>query len=219
MISSVSIHGFKSFKSLQDFSLRPLNVLIGPNRSGKTNFLDFWDFLSEAGKQQLGRAINKRGGVNSVMSWSGESVLKIELHANIHDASSQPIGFNYVNEITRRNYSYDVALEQLFTSSANSETPSHNSALLNLAHGKGWSYNRLTGKNEEQGEKLQTTELAVAQIRDVAAYPNLDVFRRYLSNLTVHRPFDMRDDAPIRDTQLVGVRDADLPPTRLSRGG
>lgn len=70
MISSLSLEGFKSYKSLKDFSLRPLNVFIGPNRSGKSNFLDFWDFLSSAGKQELATAINKRGGIGSVMGWN-----------------------------------------------------------------------------------------------------------------------------------------------------
>jgi len=219
MISSISIQGFKSYKSLKDFSLRPLNVLIGPNRSGKTNFLDFWDLLSEAGKQQLSRAINKRGGVNAVISWNQETTLKFELHSDIREASSQATGFDYIGEIAKQHYSYDVALEQLFTSSRNSGAQSNRSQLLNLDHSKGWIYNRLTGKNEEREGNLQTTELAVAQVRDAAAYPNLDVFRRYLSNLTVHRPFNTSDDAPIRDAQLVGVRDAELPPTRLSRRG
>ncbi len=39
-ISSISIENFRSFASLQDFELRPLNVLIGATGSGKTNFIN-----------------------------------------------------------------------------------------------------------------------------------------------------------------------------------
>jgi predicted ATPase len=69
MISFVKIQGFKSIRSLSDFRLRNLNVLIGPNRSGKSNFLDFWELISSAGKEQLPQAINRRGGIVDILSW------------------------------------------------------------------------------------------------------------------------------------------------------
>lgn len=39
-IRDITIEGFKSIRSLQAFELRPLNILIGANGAGKSNFND-----------------------------------------------------------------------------------------------------------------------------------------------------------------------------------
>jgi len=41
----LTIKGFKSIQSLEDFELRNLNVLIGGNGAGKSNFIDFFRLL------------------------------------------------------------------------------------------------------------------------------------------------------------------------------
>jgi predicted ATPase len=38
-IDKITLKGFKSIRSLEDFELGPVNVLIGANGSGKTNFV------------------------------------------------------------------------------------------------------------------------------------------------------------------------------------
>ena len=38
-VDRITIQGFKSIHTLDDFELRPLTVLIGPNGSGKSNLL------------------------------------------------------------------------------------------------------------------------------------------------------------------------------------
>jgi predicted ATPase len=47
-LSRVTIRGYKTIKSLEDFELRPLNVLIGANGAGKSNFISFFRMLSWA---------------------------------------------------------------------------------------------------------------------------------------------------------------------------
>jgi hypothetical protein len=44
-LNRVTIKGFKSIKSLENFELRNLNVLIGGNGAGKSNFIDFFRLL------------------------------------------------------------------------------------------------------------------------------------------------------------------------------
>ncbi|ETR70558.1 MAG: hypothetical protein OMM_08724 [Candidatus Magnetoglobus multicellularis str. Araruama] len=39
------IKGFKSIKQIEDFELKNLNVLIGGNGAGKSNFIDFFRLL------------------------------------------------------------------------------------------------------------------------------------------------------------------------------
>src|SRR5574341_336060 len=216
MISSISIEGFKSYKSLKDFSLRPLNVLIGPNRSGKTNFLDFWDMLSQAGKQQLSNAINKRGGIGSVMSWDQNTSLRFDLQFEARWPFLPEHGINYETTITRQKFSYSVTTERL-----NQKTNKKGAqpSLLNVSSGSALLYNESTRKRERRDNQFESTELAIAQIRDPVAYFAADKLRRYLSNITIHRPFNTTDDAPIRNAQPVGIREADIPSTRLGKGG
>lgn len=65
-IKRIKIRGFKSLKEI-DFEMRPLNVLIGPNNGGKTNFLEFFEFLFEAASEELQNAIDNRGGFDALL--------------------------------------------------------------------------------------------------------------------------------------------------------
>jgi AAA15 family ATPase/GTPase len=40
-LDQLSISGFKSIQDLQNFELKSINILIGSNGSGKSNFIDF----------------------------------------------------------------------------------------------------------------------------------------------------------------------------------
>ena len=44
-LDKITIKGFKSIKKLEDFALTNLNVLIGGNGAGKSNFIDFFRML------------------------------------------------------------------------------------------------------------------------------------------------------------------------------
>ncbi|WMJ72132.1 AAA family ATPase [Cytophagaceae bacterium ABcell3] len=56
MITSLEIKGYKSIKEMR-LELKPVNVLIGSNGSGKSNFISFFKFLSAVFKGQLQRFI------------------------------------------------------------------------------------------------------------------------------------------------------------------
>ncbi len=224
MISSISIQGFKSYKSLKDFSLRPLNILIGPNRSGKTNFLDFWDLLSRAAKRQLAQTINRRGGIDSVIGWNQNPTLQWELYFEAQEPFSQEGEIYYAAEITKQQLTYSVTHESLIKKSVKIGSQVSDLELLNISSGRGRIYNELTKMNQEQEGWIAMTDLVITQIRDTipfdaAAYSTLNKLRRYLANITVHPLFDTDEDSPIRNAQPVGVSEADLPPTRLNRRG
>jgi predicted ATPase len=45
-IQTITVKGYKSIAKLQDFALRPLNVLIGANGAGKSNFIGIFKLLA-----------------------------------------------------------------------------------------------------------------------------------------------------------------------------
>lgn len=63
-IDKITLKGFKSIRSLQDFPLRNLNILIGANGAGKSNFVSFFTFLRELVQGRLGLFVAKHGGAD-----------------------------------------------------------------------------------------------------------------------------------------------------------
>jgi predicted ATPase len=63
-IDKITLKGFKSIRDLEDFPLRNLNILIGANGAGKSNFVSFFTFLREAVEGRLGFYVAKRGGAD-----------------------------------------------------------------------------------------------------------------------------------------------------------
>lgn len=52
-LDKLSIRGFKSIEKLEDFGLQSLNVLIGANGAGKSNFVDFFRLLRAMVEQRF----------------------------------------------------------------------------------------------------------------------------------------------------------------------
>lgn len=66
-IKRLTIEGFKSIRKLEDFELRPLNVLIGANGAGKSNFVEFFNVLHELVEKRLQVTIGTGGGQDSIL--------------------------------------------------------------------------------------------------------------------------------------------------------
>lgn len=64
-IKKLTIEGFKSIRKLEDFKLLPLNVLIGANGAGKSNFVGFFRLLRELIEQRLQLALATEGGADT----------------------------------------------------------------------------------------------------------------------------------------------------------
>ena len=52
-VDRLTVRGFKSIRALEDFELGSLNVLIGQNGAGKTNFMDLFHLLGNLADQRL----------------------------------------------------------------------------------------------------------------------------------------------------------------------
>jgi predicted ATPase len=61
-LARISIEGFKSFRSLRNFTFNPgLNILIGPNGAGKSNFIDFFRMMENIALKNLAGFAMKQG--------------------------------------------------------------------------------------------------------------------------------------------------------------
>lgn len=66
MVKQITIKGYKSFKE-QTIQLTGLNILIGSNGAGKSNFLSFFELLGYAFEQRLAPYVASRGGVDRLL--------------------------------------------------------------------------------------------------------------------------------------------------------
>ena len=67
MLERVTVRGFKSIRRLEGFELRRLNVLIGANGAGKSNFISLFDMLSALTRRRLQVFIAESGGPDALM--------------------------------------------------------------------------------------------------------------------------------------------------------
>src|SRR2546421_11655592 len=73
-IKKLTIDGFKSIRKLEDFELRSLNVLIGANGAGKSNFVGFFRLLRELIEQRLQVALQRTEGGADASLYMGPKV-------------------------------------------------------------------------------------------------------------------------------------------------
>lgn len=75
-ITRIKVSNFKSFDELE-VELRPLNIVVGGNASGKSNFLEIFKFLRDIEAHGLENAVSLQGGM--------------EYLANLRIGSSRPV--------------------------------------------------------------------------------------------------------------------------------
>jgi len=92
-VSRVRLQSWKNFTEC-DVDLRRRAFLVGPNASGKSNFLDAFRFIHDIASSGggLDSAVSARGGVRKVRSLSARRKSDIELYFELaDDDSEQPI--------------------------------------------------------------------------------------------------------------------------------
>lgn len=97
-LDRLTIRGFQSIRELEDFQLNDLNVLIGANGAGKSNFVNYFRMLRELVNLRLQKWVAKQGGANRLLTFGvketedlfsqlifGEHVYEFTLEPTIDD--------------------------------------------------------------------------------------------------------------------------------------
>jgi predicted ATPase len=106
-IVELNIHGYRSLKSVQ-WKPGNLNVLIGPNASGKSNLLRCLELISMTAKGNLGKYIQSIGGMDPLV-WDGS------LDGIGFTFLGSPLGESRIS--TREGLSYELELTRIGKSS------------------------------------------------------------------------------------------------------
>jgi len=76
-VEYITIQGFKSFKSVENLKLNPVNVLIGANGSGKSNFLGVFEFLRSTVESKVNDYVERAGGADNVLHFGAKTTPKL----------------------------------------------------------------------------------------------------------------------------------------------
>ena len=79
-LSYLSISGFKSIRSLKDFELNKLNLLVGANGAGKSNFVSFFRMLRAMSEEGLANFVTENGGADGFFFGGPKETPEIEAH-------------------------------------------------------------------------------------------------------------------------------------------
>lgn len=84
-LDKLSIEGYKSIQNLSDFELKKLNVLIGGNGAGKSNFIEVFRLLRAMVDQNLGKFALERGSADGFFFNGPKHTPEIKMHFTFGD--------------------------------------------------------------------------------------------------------------------------------------
>jgi predicted ATPase len=85
----ITVKGFKSIASLEKVALRPINVLIGANGSGKSNFIGVFSFLHAVREGRLQDYVRKAGGAEQLLHFGSKTTGQMEFRVSFEGAKNQ----------------------------------------------------------------------------------------------------------------------------------
>ncbi len=88
-IEHISVQGFKSIKQLEKLRLRPVNVLIGANGSGKSNFIGLFAFLRAIREGKLQDYVMRARGADRVLHFGAKVTDELRIRVAIENGVNQ----------------------------------------------------------------------------------------------------------------------------------
>ena len=84
-LAAITLRGFKTIQGLEDFGPRSLNILIGPNGVGKSNFISFFRMMSWAlaNQDNLAFYVGQQGGASKLLHDGPNKTREIEAELTI----------------------------------------------------------------------------------------------------------------------------------------
>ena len=126
LLDTITIKGFKSIASIERLKLRPINVLIGANGSGKSDFLGVFSFLHAIRAGRLQWYLREAGGASQVLHFGAEQTETIHIHIsfNFNEGENQYKN-QYKIDLQRTNADVLVPQSEVIDVEKNTPNESH----------------------------------------------------------------------------------------------
>nr|NQU90112.1 AAA family ATPase [Bacteroidota bacterium] len=175
IISRIKLINWKNFKEI-DVPLKSRVFMVGPNASGKSNFLDVFRFLRDIAKPGGGlqKAVLERGGISKIRCLAARTHPDVEVEIHLSEFDSDEILWRYAIGIKQEVRGYRMPF---------------------LTYEKIWCgekmiLNRPDQQDKKDKERLTQTHLeqinANKEFREVARYLESTVYLHLLPQLLKH---------------------------------
>ncbi|MFB2835156.1 AAA family ATPase [Floridanema evergladense] len=213
LIRTLQIKNFLSYGSEgETIELQPLNILIGPNASGKSNLIEAIGIL-KATPIDLTTPIRKGGGISDFL-WKGtKDIPTAEIEATLNNSGSMPIryriGFTVVGQ---RLELVDEAIEN------EKPHPGERDVYFYYRYQSGYPVLNVKATSESlrrlRREDLIPDQSVLSQRKDPDQYPELTYVGNQFSSIALYRDWHIGRDSDPRMPQK-----SDLPEHPLLEDG
>ena len=205
LFERIAIRGFRRLHKV-DLKLKPLNVLIGANGSGKTSLLEVFSLLAASASGTLAKTITEFGGIKSNLTnleiTSSDDRMEFQLGRTVERQGEKPIEYELCVE--PQGVDYSISHEQL------SQDRGHPNPFLHITskHGSVQYFEPLVEKRLVRPSwDYDVSESALSQVPRM--FPEPEEFRSRLASSTHYHALDVSAKAPVRLPQP--MRNSTLP--------
>lgn len=85
----ITVNGFKSIASIEKFRLGPINVVIGANGSGKSNFIEVFSFLHALREARLQDYVGRAGGAERLLYFGSKTTKRLSIKLSFANETNQ----------------------------------------------------------------------------------------------------------------------------------
>lgn len=205
-ITRLEVEGYRSLKS-QVWCPGDLNVLIGPNASGKSNLLRALETLGTAAKGGLGRYVQQEGGMEPLL-WDAKAdrvrlrarMSPIPPYDNEKDALTYELALSRLGKSSSYRITYEVLANFFKVESGEMQQPFK---LLERDPHHAVVFSTDSKRFEAPAESVSEEEaLLSAAAGPFTANRFVGEFQRELADWRIHQYFPTHRDAPVRTAQV-----------------
>ena len=85
----ITVEGFKSIELIDRLEIRPINVLIGLNGAGKSNFIGAFSFLNAVREGNLRNYVMRTGGADKILHFGSNTTQHLTIHISFEAGLNQ----------------------------------------------------------------------------------------------------------------------------------
>jgi len=89
-VDQLLVENFRSYRHI-DVALRPFNVVLGQNASGKSSFIDVLRFLRDISRHGLDNAVSMQGGTGFLRNLCSEASEPLRIRVSLKDRYEMPL--------------------------------------------------------------------------------------------------------------------------------
>jgi predicted ATPase len=189
-IDRISIQNFKSIQSLNDFRIDSLNILVGANGVGKSNFISFFKLLNAIATDRLAQFVASNGYAHKILHFgkktskelTGSIVFKEDYDTNTNNRydfelkPDQSDGFYFQSEKGGYNRKHDVQLQK-----------------------EHWHYKELDSVGKKQSGLSSASAERFEHLRQYFRELKVFHFHDTSSNAPLRQPATLRDNLRLKE--------------------